>query len=130
MIIFNEIETIKQFYQIELRQHMLEIINKITEGATYDPSIYGHFVLVEVGDSIAEIEATTGCQLMYGLSKDSRYGESKFQPSFEWLVEHPSFYEAVFIISDDGYGVDLLIPKLLGIDDDLLAICAKYVIPA
>ena len=130
MFIFNEIETIKQFYQIELRQHMLEIINKITEGATYDPSIYGHFVLVEVGDSIVEIEAKTGCQLMKNLSNNSRFGESDFQPSFEWLVEHPNFYEAVFIISDDGFGVDLMIPKLLGIDDDLLAICVKYAVPA
>ena len=130
MIIFNEIEAIKQFPQIQIRNHMLKTISKITDGATYDPSIYGHFVLVEVGDSIAEIEATTGCQLMYCLSKDSRYDESKVQPSFEWLVEHPTYYEAVFIISDDGYGVDLLIPKLLGIDDDLLAICVKYAVPA
>ena len=130
MLIFNEIEAIEKFSQIELRQHMLEIISKITDGATYDPSIYGHFVLVEAGDSIAEIETKTGCQLMHGLSKEYRFGDSEFQPSLEWLVEHPNFYEAVFIISDDGYGVDLLIPKLLGIDDDLLAICAKYVIPA
>ena len=130
MIIFNEIETIEQFSQIELRQHILEVISKITEGATYDPSIYGHFVLVEVGDSIADIEAKTGCQLMHGLSKDSQYGESKFQPSFEWLVEHPSFYEAVFTISDDGYGVDLLIPKAFNIDVELLEMCAKYAVPA
>ena len=130
MIIFNEIEAIEQFSQIELRQHILEVISKITDGAAYDPSIYGHFVLVEVGDSIAEIETKTGCQLIHGLTNDSRFGDSEFQPSFEWLVEHTSFYEAVFIISDDGYGVDLLIPKLLGIDDDLLAICVKYAVPA
>ena len=130
MIIFNEIEAIEQFSQIELRLHMLEVISKITEGTTYDPSIYGQFALVEAGDSIAEIEAKTGCQIMHGLSKDSQYGGSEFQPSFEWLVEHPSFYEAVFIISDNGFGVDLLIPKLLGIDDELLAMCAKYAVPA
>ena len=130
MIILNEIEAFEQFSQIEIRQHMLEIINKITEGATYDPSIYGHFVLVEVGDNIVEIEAKTGCQLMKDLSNNSQYGESKFQSSFEWLVEHPNFYEAVFIISDDGCGVDLLIPKAFNIDDDLLAICVKYAVPA
>ena len=130
MIIFNEIEAFEQFSQIEIRQHMLEIINKITEGATYDPSIYGHFVLVEVGDSIVEIEAKTGCQIMHDLSNECQFDDSKIQPSFEWLVEHPSFYEAVFIISDDGFGVDLMIPKLLGIDDDLLAICVKYAVPA
>ena len=130
MIIFNEIETIKQFYQIELRNHMLETISKITDGAFYDPSIYGHFVLVEVGDYIGEIEAMTGCHLMHGLSQNSQYGDADYQPSFEWLVEHPIFYEAVFIISDDGYGIDLLIPKALGIDPDLLAMCAKYAVPA
>ena len=130
MIIFNEIEAIEQFSQIELLQHILETISKITEGATYDPSIYGQFALVEAGDSIAEIEAETGCQVMHDLFNDSRYGDSEFQPSFEWLVEHPSFYEAVFIFSDDGFGVDLLIPKALGIDVDLLAICAKYAVPA
>lgn len=130
MIIFNEIEAIKQFTQIEIRNHMLEIISKITDGATYDPSIYGHFVLVEVGDSIAEIEAGTSCQLMHGLSKDSQYSESDFQPPFEWLIEHPGFYEAVFIFSDDGFGVDLLIPKDLGIDAELLAMCTRYAVPA
>ena len=130
MIIFNEIEAIKQFSQMDLRNHMLEIICKITDGATYDPSIYGHFVLVEVTDNYAEIEAGTGCQLMHGLSKGNQTIDSEFQPSFEWLVEHHSFYEAVFIFSDDGFGVDLLIPKALGIDPDLLAMCAKYAVPA
>ena len=130
MIIFNDIEAIEQFSQIELRQHILETISKITEGATYDASIYGQFALVEAGDSIAEIEAKTGCRVMHDLFNDSRYGDSEFQPSFEWLVEHPSFYEAVFIFSDDGFGVDLLIPKALGIDVDLLAMCAKYAVPA
>ena len=126
MIIFNEIEAIKQFSQMDLRNHMLEIICKITDGATYDPSIYGHFVLVEVGDSIAKVEANTSCRVLNGRP----FSDCEFQPSFEWLVEHPSFYEAVFIFSDDGFGVDLLIPKALGIDPDLLAMCAKYAVPA
>ena len=130
MIIFNGIEVIKQFSQIEIRNHMLETIRKITDGATYDPRIYGHFVLVEVGDNIAEIEAGTGCQLMHGLSKGNQTIDSEFQPSFEWLVEYHSFYEAVFIISDDGYGIDLLIPKAIGINAELLAMCAKYAVPA
>ncbi|MGB2832941.1 MAG: hypothetical protein WBC07_08290 [Methylotenera sp.] len=130
MIIFNEIEAIEQFSQIDIRQHILETISKITEGAPYDSSIYGEFALVEAGDRIAEIQAATGCQLMHGLFNESRYGDAEFMPSFEWLVEHPSFYEAVFIFSDDGFGVDLLIPKASGIDDELLTMCAKYAVPA
>jgi hypothetical protein len=130
MIIFNDIAAIEQFAQIELRQHILETISRITEGATYDPSIYGQFALVEPGDSIAEIEAETGCQVMHDRFNASHFGDAEFMPAFEWLVEHPSFYEAVFILSDDGYGVDLLIPKASGIDAELLAMCAKYAVPA
>ncbi len=130
MIIFNDIETIAQFSQIELRQHILETISKITDGAAYYSSIYGEFALVEPGDSITEIEAATGCQLMHDLFNDSRYGNEAFMPSFEWLVEHPGFYEVVFIFSDDGFGVDLLIPKASGIDAELLSMCAKYAVPA
>ena len=111
MIIFKEIETIKQFTQIELRNHMLETIRKITDGAFYDPSIYGHFALVEVGDSIAEIEAKTGCQLMHGLSKGNQTIDCEFQPSFEWLVEHLSFFEVVFYFLRRWLWCRLIDPK-------------------
>jgi hypothetical protein len=130
MIIFNNIEAIEQFFQIDVRQFILETISKITYGSTYDPSIYGQFALVEPSDSIPEIEAATGCQLMHDQFNGSRYGDAEFKPSFEWLVEHPSFYEAVFIFSDDGFGVDLLIPKAPGIDAELLSMCEKYAVPA
>jgi hypothetical protein len=130
MIMFNSITDIEQFYQIEIRQYILESIAKFTNGATYEPSIYGHFALVEPGDTTADIEAATSCQIMHDRFNNSRYGEAAFQPSFEWLVEHLTFYEAVFVLSDDGYGIDLLIPKAIGIDAELLAMCAKYAVPA
>lgn len=130
MITFNSIEAIEQFSQIEFRQHILEIISKITDVATYDLSVYGQFAIVEAGDSIAEIEAATTCQVMHDRFNNSQYGDDAFQPSFEWLVEYPNFYEAVFVLSDDGFGVDLIIPKAIGIDDELLAMCAEYAVPA
>jgi hypothetical protein len=130
MIIFKDIEAIEQFSQIEIRQHILETISKMTDGVDYDPSVYGQFALVEPGDSIPEIEAATGCQLIYDRFNGCRYGDAEFKTSFEWLVEHPSFYEAVFIFSDDGFGVDLLIPKTSGIDAELLSMCEKYALPA
>jgi hypothetical protein len=130
MIMFNSITDIEQFYQIEIRQHILESIAKFTNGAPYEPSIYGRFVLVEPGDTTTEIEAATACQIIFERFNNSRYGDAIFQPSFEWLVEYPSFYEAVFVLSDDGYGIDLLIPKASGIDAELLAMCAEYAVPA
>lgn len=67
MIIFNDISEIAQFSQSDIRQHILVSIAKFTHGATYETSIYGRFALVEPGDSIAEIEAATACQIMFDL---------------------------------------------------------------
>jgi len=107
----------------DIRQLIHQRIAEITQGQPYDPDIYGQFVLVEVGDTVPDIEAVIG----YPLVPD---GDADFAPSFEWLVEWPTCYEAVFIFSDDGYGIDLLIPKIGGVDADLLAMCEQYAVPA
>jgi len=60
----------------------------------------------------------------------SRYGESDFTPSFEALEEHSHCFEMLFILSDNGFGIALFIPKHPGIDADLLAMCAEYAVPA
>ena len=36
----------------------------------------------------------------------------------------------VFILNDDGFGIEIFIPKTKGIDADLLAMCAMYAEPA
>lgn len=98
-------------------------IAEITQGEPYDADVYGQFVLVEAGDCIADIEAVAGCPLVPA-------GDADFAPSFEWLVEWPCCFEAVFIFSDDGYGIDLLIQKSSDMDADLLVMCRKYATPA
>lgn len=90
-------------------------IAEITQGQPYDADIYGEFVMVEAGDTMPSIEAYLGRPII---------------GNFEWLVEWPCCFEAVFVLSDDGYGVDLLIPKLPDMDADLLAMCRKYAVPA
>lgn len=106
-----------------IRQLIQQRIAEITQGEEYDPDVYGQFVLVDAGDTVPEIEGVIGYPIVSGSDPD-------FVPSFEWLVEHPTCYEAVFVLSDDGYGIDLLIPKAAGIDAELLAMCRKYAVPA
>ncbi|NOS98749.1 MAG: hypothetical protein HOP25_09810 [Methylotenera sp.] len=59
MIILNDIESIERLPQREFQQHILETIIRITEGAVYEPNVYGKFAIVEVGDSVDEIEIDT-----------------------------------------------------------------------
>jgi hypothetical protein len=59
-------------------------------------------------------------------SRISRFGHPDFTPSCETPEEHPGCYEMVFILNDDGFGIEIFIPKTGGIDADLLAMCAEY----
>jgi hypothetical protein len=87
-------------------------------------------IVVEPGDSLEVLEQEIGFPILRNPFDSTRYGELDFTPSFEALEEHASCYEMVFILSDGGSGIAILIPKHPGIDADLLAICAEYAIPA
>ena len=51
--------------------------------------------------------------------------------AFETLEEHPGYYEIVYVVSDDGYGYEVFVPKGdPAIDADLLAFCAHRAVPS
>jgi len=114
----------------ELRQAIERRIREIEDTVGWDADTVGYFIVAEPGDSIEALEAESGCSILKGFYEDARFGEEGFSPSFEWMDEHEGFYEAVWILNDDGFGIDLFIPKQSGIDSDLLAMCATYAKPA
>ena len=115
MIIIRSTEAVTGITSPVIQQLIRDRIAEITQGQPYDADVYGEFVIVEVGDTLPEIEAHLGREVV---------------GNFEWLVEWPCCWEAVFVLSDDGYGIDLLVPNSPDIDADLLAMCRKYAIPA
>jgi len=115
MIKIRSTEAVTDITSPAIQQLIRDRITEITQGQPYDADIYGEFTIVEAGDTMPEIEAHLGREVV---------------GNFEWLVEWPCCYEAVFVLSDDGYGIDLLIPKESGIDADLLAICEQFAEPA
>ena len=115
MITIRDTASVDQLGQVELQQLIRDRIAEITQGEAYNADTYGEFVIVEAGDTLPEIEAYLGREVI---------------GNFEWLVEWPCGFEAVFVLSDDGYGIVLLVPNSPDIDADLLAMCRKYAIPA
>jgi len=57
-------------------------------------------------------------------------GDPAFEPCFETLEEYPTVFEMLFIQSDEGHALVILIPRTSGIDPELLALCADYATPA
>lgn len=72
------------------------------------------FIVAEPGDGIAQIEAATGHPFIS-------------IPAFELVIDHGDTYEAITVLSDDGFGVVLFVPKAIGIDAQLLALLAAHV---
>lgn len=87
----------------------------------------GLLIVVEVGDSVEELEKTCGMPILHDPFEDVPFGHSDFTPNFEFLEAHHDCYEMHFDdSSDDGIGITLFIPREEGIPGGLLALCAQY----
>lgn len=94
--------------------------------AEYELSDIASFLIVQPGDGIEAIEADLGFPIMTNMVDGVRYGHPDFEPSWEYVVDHGGWFEAVYILSDDGFGHVLLVQDRAGVDPDLLALCREY----
>ena len=86
-------------------------------------------LMIEQGDTLQTIDREMDGHFLENYYSDQRYGDPGFKPCFETLEEYPTFYEMLFVQSDEGHCVDVLIPKDSGIDHELLALCARHAGP-
>ena len=114
----------------DLRQLVAQRFVQICAGEPYDVDMHGYMIVVEPGDSVAALEDECSCPILHNLFDETRFGEPGYAPSFEHLEDRGCCYEMVFILSDDGSGVSIFIPKTAGIDPELLSLCAAYAVPA
>lgn len=74
-----------------------------------------HVIVIESGDSIAELEAHLGIAL----------DVSGGYPSWEFIEDHGSAFEMVFVLSSSGYGAMVFVQKRNG-SPELLALCRPH----
>jgi hypothetical protein len=95
-----------------------------------DPADLLTVFVIEPGDTLQTVDAAMdGCFLTNHYSR-RRLGDPGYRPCFETLEEHATVYEMLFIQSDEGHALLILIPKASDIDAALLAMCAQYATPA
>ena len=94
------------------------------------PDATGHFIVVEPGDTVEQLEQLVGLPILHGLFDDLPFGHPDFFPCSEILEEHRNestcIYEMVFIGNDDGAATTLFVPASEGIPADLLALCRSF----
>jgi len=107
-----------------IRQLVEERINDLG-GEAFDANTLGFFLVIEPGDAVDAIDAQLGFPILANRITGIRFDQPGFWPSFEFVEEFPSCYDMVFIISDDGFGIEVFIPKDIDIPD-LIAMCQRY----
>ena len=130
MIVLRDPAAVTNIADSVIRSLVAHRFAQVWEGETYDPELHGYMIVVEPGDAVDALEAESKCRILRSLYGEARFGDPAYETSFEFLDEHACCYEMVFILSDDGYGIELFIPKVAGVDSTLLALCAQYATPA
>ncbi|MBX9917947.1 MAG: hypothetical protein K2Y07_12045 [Nitrosomonas sp.] len=130
MIILHDPSLIHRITDPSIQALASHRFSQILSGEPYDYDHHGYMIVVEPGDSIESLESETCCSILHNGFDDTNFGDSDFTPCFEVLEDHGNCYEMLFILNDEGFAIDIFIPKHPGIDPQLLALCTEYAVPA
>lgn len=100
-----------------------------SDGEYADISELVNFILVEPGDTLQAIDAEMNGTFLVDHYGGGRFGDPAFVPCYESLEDHATFYDIEFIQSDEGFAVQVLVPKCPGVDPYLLQLCAAHATP-
>ena len=127
MIIVKTIASIQKISNTAVREIVRERIY-VLGGDAFNAAELGYFLVVEGGDTIEAITAQIGFDILCNRFTGTRYDQTEFTPSFEFVEEFPACYDMVFILSDDGYGVEVFVQKASGVSLELLVMCQRYAV--
>lgn len=102
---------------LELHTVLQGHAERLAEWQDYPLEDLALFVVAQPGDTVEELELSAEGPLVTD-------AEFAFGPEF--ICRHGNWIEAVFVFSDDGYGLVLLVPIAKDTDPDLLAACNKH----
>jgi hypothetical protein len=108
----------------KLRSLLTERLEQLTNAwEDIDLSDLTHFLIIQPGDTAADAERELGWSLLVNMVDGARFGQPAFTPSWEWIEDHGGWFEAVYIMSDDGFGISLFVQDHPDADPELLALC-------
>ena len=114
----------------DLRALIEKRVQTLAEFDDYELHELVNFLVVEPGDALQTLDLQLGFPILENRFDGSRFGDPGFTPSFDLLEEHAGCYEIVFVVSDDGFGIEVFVLKHPDLNPELLAMCAAYATPA
>ena len=131
MLILRDTDAVTELPDLRIRELIEQRIEEISEYCPWDADELGPFIVVEPGDTDADIEAETGFSILHSPYNGTQFGDPGFSPAFEFAESHSDqLFELVYVVGDGGYGYNILIANAPGVDSTLLAFCQAYAVPA
>jgi hypothetical protein len=111
-----------------IRQLIHHRIATITSDGPYDADLHGYFLVVEAGDTLEAINQQVGFDILTNRWTSLRWDHQEYTPAFEYIEEHQSCFEALYVRDDSGYAVLILFSKDIGIPE-VIAMCQRFAVP-
>ena len=100
----------------ELSHILQTIADRLAEYADFAFEQLAQIVIVDAGTTVEGVCSAAGLPLLSG-------GQTAFALNPEIVVQHARYIELVFVLSDDGFGLILVIEIANNTNADLLALC-------
>ena len=110
----------------DLKAILLDRLELLADFSEWDLADLAHFIIVEPGDSIKEIERELGINPLVNIVDDAHFPDAAFEPSFEFCVARKGYFDLTFALSDSGQALVLLVPDQEGVEPTLLELCRAY----
>lgn len=98
----------------ELRSILSVRLLELGEYGMDDIGELAHFIVMEEGDHITDLEAHLGFPVLSD------------PPAWEVIESYLNWYALVYVLRQDGFGVETFIPKGLTSAPDLMGICKEH----
>ncbi len=82
-----------------------------------------HILVVEAGDTEAQIVEAVDFSPMANPIDGARFGDAGFQPWWDWLQRHDGWFELIVCVGDSGFAFVLFVADAEGVDRRLLDLC-------
>ena len=124
MIIIRDTSQAVLVTDIAIRQY---IEKRIAELLPYTLEELGPILVVEPTDDLQAINAACEFDVCRNHYSGKHYNDPDFLPPWESIVDYGTFHSILLVTGQDGSGVELIVPKTLGLTE-LLEMCRLYAI--
>ena len=123
MIVVRDYSNLEQISNIAIKDLIRKRIDSLNE---LDAADLCNILVVEGLDKLESLSAQLTFNILCNRFTGIRFDQEGFTPSFEFIEDFPSCFDMVFVLSDDGFGVEVLVPKEEGINSELIAMCQTF----